>query len=294
MYNKMHIVRGNRPPCPRGSHRLAARLPSLARNATSLAVGVGRSVATQIGLTRRVPPRELLVGVPRPRLGVPSSTPPSTGVQPGGRRSESARPTRRMDRLFRHRRSSLRLPAKIFTQPTCMCPLCDGDYVVKASLGSGGFGSVFRVTRREDQRDFVLKKIPVADLNDASDAHTEARELRFLQHPRIVGYEDDFLHTTPQSAVRDAHVHVCIIMELCERDLRQQLEDKRGAGAMFSEEQLLKYLAQICSALSYCHGNSSGPSRSEPSTSGAALPKTLRLRHACPPTAAANPARTAP
>ena len=82
----------------------------------------------------------------------------------------------------------------------------------------------------------------------------QARELRFLQHPRIVGYEDDFLHTTPQSAVRDAHVHVCIIMELCERDLRQQLEDKRGAGAMFSEEQLLKYLAQICSALSYCHG----------------------------------------
>ena len=34
---------------------------------------------------------------------------------------------------------------------------------------------MFRVTRREDQRDFVLKKIPVADLNDASDAHTEVR-----------------------------------------------------------------------------------------------------------------------
>lgn len=75
-----------------------------------------------------------------------------------------------------------------------------------------------------------------------------------MQHPRIVGYEDDFMHTTPQSAGRDAHIYVCIIMELCERDLRQLLELKRDNGAGVSEEQLLKYLAQICSALSYCHG----------------------------------------
>jgi len=99
----------------------------------------------------------------------------------------------------------------------------------------------------------VLKKIPVTDINDANDAHAEARELRFLQHPRIVGYEDDFMHVTPSSAGRDGHIFVCIIMEHCERDMRVVLEEYRNNGQRFSEDHLLRYLTQLCSALAYCH-----------------------------------------
>lgn len=50
-----------------------------------------------------------------------------------------------------------------------------------------------------------------------ADSHShQARELRYLEHPRIVGYEDDFLHSTAQSYGRDAHLFVCIVMEKCE------------------------------------------------------------------------------
>lgn len=45
-------------------------------------------------------------------------------------------------------------------------------------------------------KEYVLKQIPVTDFNDASIAQAEARELRALDHPRVVRYEDDFLHFT--------------------------------------------------------------------------------------------------
>lgn len=41
----------------------------------------------------------------------------------------------------------------------------------------------------------MLKKIPVDTIEDANDAHEEARRLQGLKHSNIVRYNDDFLHT---------------------------------------------------------------------------------------------------
>ena len=39
-----------------------------------------------------------------------------------------------------------------------------------------------------------------------------------------------------------------------QNDLREALEDLRDKGEHFSEERLLKYAAQLCAALRFCHG----------------------------------------
>eukprot|EP01050_Picozoa_sp_SAG11_P003419 SAG11_NODE_192_length_12931_cov_5.747682_13_plen_54_part_00 len=51
------------------------------------------------------------------------------------------------------------------------------------------------MTRKSDghTQELVLKKIKVDDITDANFAQAEAHELRALQHPRIVAYEDDFV-----------------------------------------------------------------------------------------------------
>ena len=83
---------------------------------------------------------------------------------------------------------------KLVTRKKCNCKLCNQQYLIQEAIGSGGYGTVFTVKRTEDGAILVLKKIRVDDITDANFAQAEARELRTLKHPRIVGYSDDFIH----------------------------------------------------------------------------------------------------
>lgn len=83
---------------------------------------------------------------------------------------------------------------KLVTRKKCNCKLCNQQYLIQEAIGSGGYGTVFTVKRTEDGTILVLKKIRVDDITDANFAQAEARELRTLKHPRIVGYSDDFIH----------------------------------------------------------------------------------------------------
>eukprot|EP01052_Picozoa_sp_SAG31_P024535 SAG31_NODE_2094_length_6458_cov_7.319547_3_plen_100_part_00 len=92
---------------------------------------------------------------------------------------------------------------KLVTRRNCNCKLCCVEYQLINKLGTGGYGSVFTVVRSSDHKVMVLKKIAVDDITDANSAQIEARELRALQHPRIVRYEDDFgavPHSVPHSS----------------------------------------------------------------------------------------------
>lgn len=126
---------------------------------------------------------------------------------------------------------------------------------------------------------FVLKMIPVDHINEASEAQREARDLRYLRHPRIVRYLEDFLHTTPASTGSEQTLHVCIIMERCRTDLRRFIQKHRkqlppqarrdgGGGGSAStagsssakppplpipEAFIIRVAAQLVSALRYCH-----------------------------------------
>jgi hypothetical protein len=194
---------------------------------------------------------------------------------------------------------------RLATQHVCACPLCTKQYEIIKRLGTGGFGSVYEVRRRNEpgrvhprgggggggdatarkkrrgsvaaaegaggggssdsggdaaggggvpgphasataSDRFVLKMIPCPDYNAASEAQREAKDLRFLRHPAIVSYVDDFLHAPPAvsassaaalllpahkgdphadatAAAGSGGLHVCIVMEWCAMDLHRYL-----------------------------------------------------------------------
>jgi len=101
----------------------------------------------------------------------------------------------------------------------------------------------------------VLKMIPVSDINDATIAQREARDLRFLRHPRIVRYVDDFLHQSPaRLATQQGELFVCIVMERCGCDLRRYIQRvRRRRDRVVPEAAIVKWAAQLVSALKYCH-----------------------------------------
>lgn len=112
---------------------------------------------------------------------------------------------------------------------------------------------MFTVTKHGSDELFVLKKIPAHDLNDASDAQAEAKDLLSLRHQNIVRYEDDFLHYAVPTTSRDIRIFVCIVMEHCPTDLRKEIEDRRDSQAPFANHEIARITSQVTAALRYCH-----------------------------------------
>ena len=123
---------------------------------------------------------------------------------------------------------------KLVTRKKCNCKLCNQQYLIAEAIGSGGYGQVFTVTRQSDEKVLVMKKIRVDDITDANFAQAEARELRMLKHPRIVGYSDDFVHVEFMSGMQghmdlEPLFFLVIVMEYCpEGDLSSRIADAYG------------------------------------------------------------------
>jgi serine/threonine protein kinase len=88
-------------------------------------------------------------------------------------------------------------------------------------LGSVGISSAVAGGSDDSSSNFkhyVLKMIQLDDISDANEAQAEAKDLRALRHPLIVQYKDDFIHK--QWGKMGELVSVCIVMEKCNKDLR--------------------------------------------------------------------------
>jgi serine/threonine protein kinase len=178
---------------------------------------------------------------------------------------------------------------KLLFRRKCNCKLCSGDYALLQSVGTGGYGQVFTVKRYTDGMTLVLKKISVEDITDANFAQAEARELRALQHPRVVAYEDDFVHVEwPQisSGVSNAvelqpQHYLMIVMEFCpdgdlcgriaslfnrsissseeededEEDLEPLGDAPDSDEPVIPELQVLTWLGQMADALAFVHSH---------------------------------------
>jgi serine/threonine protein kinase len=149
---------------------------------------------------------------------------------------------------------------KLLVRQSCVCHLCTSTYLIETEIGHGGFGKVFSVFHKSERSSsYVMKKIPVNNLNEANTALAEAKVLRALDHRNCVGYEDDFIHVElPHYGVSglEPQLYVCIIMEKCTGgDLKEFIENSRdGKEAKYLENNVaLKMLTEISSALEYCH-----------------------------------------
>eukprot|EP00743_Colponemidia_sp_Colp-15_P004666 GILK01005027.1.p1 GENE.GILK01005027.1~~GILK01005027.1.p1 ORF type:complete len:512 (-),score=56.89 GILK01005027.1:49-1584(-) len=141
---------------------------------------------------------------------------------------------------------------KLCTRKRCQCRLCRGEYLLQKSLGSGGYGTVYVVTRASDKTEFVMKKVPVDDITAADEAQTEARQLRHLRHRFIVSYEDDFVHI--EYGRLEPKFHFIIVMEYCPQgDMKLRIEQYIDDNILIPEPLIMQWFLQLCEAVKYIH-----------------------------------------
>ena len=84
-----------------------------------------------------------------------------------------------------------------------------------------------------------IKKMTSKELKNALQ---EAELLKILDHPKIIEFEE----------VRTTKLHIEIVTEYAaEGDLLAKIRSQRGE--LFSEDQILNYLVQICIGINYIH-----------------------------------------
>jgi serine/threonine protein kinase len=138
---------------------------------------------------------------------------------------------------------------------------------IRACLGRGGFGRVYKEYQPLDDQYYAVKKIPI-DEETAEKILSETRIMARLSHPSIVRYyaswiektdtterddddddDDDDEEAEPCRLVsRRSLVCLCIRMELCVGTLR----DYMGMESR-SARQSMEYWLQVLSGIAYLH-----------------------------------------
>ncbi|CAD5117749.1 DgyrCDS6496 [Dimorphilus gyrociliatus] len=129
------------------------------------------------------------------------------------------------------------------------------DYSVLEHLGSGSFGSVYRVKKIGGQTQLALKEINTMQANfgknskerqkSVGDLNNELNIIKEeLQHPNIVKYYRTFVDNNK----------FCIVMELIEgAALQEHISSLKERNEGFGEERIWGIFVQIVRALNYLH-----------------------------------------
>lgn len=122
------------------------------------------------------------------------------------------------------------------------------DYEVISVIGSGAFGTCFKVRDKTSGAIYAWKSMDYDELSETKKESliSEINVLRQLKHPNIVQYYHHIVNHESKS--------IFIIMECCEGgDLSQLIDKCRTDKLQFEEKYIWRMLFQICKALQVCH-----------------------------------------
>ena len=120
------------------------------------------------------------------------------------------------------------------------------DYEIKEKLGEGAYGSVYKVSKKNSNEFFVIKKIPLygLDQKEKEDVKNEAKILSQIQSNYVVKYYDSFEN---ENALN-------IVMEFCDNgDLNDFIESKKKTKKLLKEELIMQIFIKIVIGLAYLH-----------------------------------------
>ncbi|WAR25541.1 ZYG1-like protein [Mya arenaria] len=114
-------------------------------------------------------------------------------------------------------------------------------YDTVQKIAKGTFGIVYKA-RKGDKR-VAIKVVDISGLaeRDVKHVDSEIKALRNLRHDNLVRYENDFQN--------DDGRKLCIVMELCDRNLREHVRSQKG----LLEMEGVSKLRQICQGIKYLH-----------------------------------------
>jgi len=128
-----------------------------------------------------------------------------------------------------------------------------GAYTKSKPIGKGAFGDVFLVTKNSgpEQKNFmpeplVLKEVSMKGMNarDQKSTMNEVDILKRLDHPNIIAFHESFVDGDT----------LCVVMEYAPGgDLSHAIAMQKKTGKRFPETTVLRYIAEIASAMAHCH-----------------------------------------
>ena len=122
------------------------------------------------------------------------------------------------------------------------------DFRIEKVLGKGSFGSVYLVTRKEDQKIYALKSVIMEKLNkkEQENSVNEVRILASVNHPNVIGYKEAFWD--------DQNNTLNIVMEYADDgDLQTKIQKMKKNCGFFEEDLIWSYSIQMIEGLKALH-----------------------------------------
>ena len=122
------------------------------------------------------------------------------------------------------------------------------DFKREKVLGTGSFGYVYLVRRRQDNKIYALKTVDLSKLNkkEQENSVNEVRILASVNHPNVIGYKEAFWD--------DDKTSLNIVMEYADDgDLHSKIEKMKKEGGCFKEPIIWSYAIQMIEGLKALH-----------------------------------------
>ena len=122
------------------------------------------------------------------------------------------------------------------------------DFKREKVLGTGSFGYVYLVRRRQDNKVYALKTVDLSKLNkkEQENSVNEVRILASVNHPNVIGYKEAFWD--------DDKTSLNIVMEYADDgDLHTKIEKMKKEGGCFKEPLIWSYAIQMIEGLKALH-----------------------------------------
>ena len=115
-------------------------------------------------------------------------------------------------------------------------------------IGSGAFGSVYKIQDKNDNKVYALKKIVLNKKNkeDLDSIKNEAYLLKTIDNENIIKYIDSFFYDDS----------FYLIMEFCSNlDLRSFINDHKKENKLISEATISRIISNLCGGIKAIHNN---------------------------------------